>query len=256
MAKFISTLALLKIVFLRFKPMKQYLSSLVKISRWKRLFTSVIAIAIISLGAISPAMATGVYDLPNPNTEDLWVINLANEVSLATQGKLSNQFKELAAENGQEIRMVAFRRLDYGETIETLADDLFTTWYPDEETRANQTLLVMDTLTNTTAIRTGDSAAKLVAPEIAKSVIKDTVGYNLRTGNKYNQALLDAGDRLVAVLSGEADPGPPVIADNIQVEGTFTKAEDTDAGFAWTWVVVLLVLATVIPMATYFWYVL
>ena len=251
MAKFIGTLALLEIVFLRVTTMKQYLS-LIKV---KRLFTSILAIAVISLSAISPAMATGVYDLPNPNTEDIWVVNLANEVSLATQGKLSNQFQELAAENGQEIRMVAFRRLDYGETIETLADEIFTTWYPDEAARANQTLLVMDTLTNTTAIRTGDSAAKLVDPEIAESVVKDTVGYNLRGGNKYNQALLDAGDRLVAVLSGEADPGPPLIAENIQVEGTFTKAEDTDAGFAWTWVVVLLVLATVIPMATYFWYV-
>lgn len=237
--------------------MKQYLG-LIKVSKFrlKRLFTSLIAIAIISLSVISPAMATGVYDLPDPNTEDLWVINRANEVSLATQGKLTNQFQELAAKNGQEIRMVALRRLDYGETIETLADELFTTWYPDEEVRANQTLLVMDTLTNTTAIRTGENAAKLIDPEIAESVVKDTVGYNLRTGNKYNQALLDAGDRLTAVLSGEADPGPPIIADNIQVEGTFTKAEDTDAGFAWTWVVVLLVLATVIPMATYFWYVL
>lgn len=237
--------------------MKQYLSSFeVKIFRLKRLSIALFAIAVLSLSGISPAMATGVYDLPSPNTEDVWVVNLANEVSLATQGKLSNQFQELAAENGREIRMVAFRRLDYGETIETLADELFTTWYPDEAARANQTLLVMDTLTNTTAIRTGDSAAELVTPEIAESVVKDTVGYNLRTGNKYNQALLDAGDRLVAILSGEADPGPPIIADNVQVEGTFTKAEDTDAGFAWTWVVVLLVLATVIPMATYFWYVL
>ena len=113
----------------------------------------------------------------------------------------------------------------------------------------------MDTLTNTTAIRTGEEAAELVDPEIAESIVKDTVGYNLRSGNKYNQALLDASDRLVAVLSGEVDPGPPIIEDNIQVEGTFTKAEDTKPGISWTWVIVLLVLATVIPMVTYFLYV-
>lgn len=221
----------------------------------KNLLISVFAIAIFSFGLGFPALATGVYDLPSPNTEDIWVVDQAKEISLATQGKLSNQFAELATETGQEIRMVAIRRLDYGETINSLADELFTSWYPDVEAQANQTLLVMDTLTNTTAIRTGEEAAKLVEPEIATSIIKDTVGYNLRTGNKYNQALLDASDRLVAVLSGEVDPGPPIIEENIQVEGTFTKAEDTDAGFAWTWVIVLLVLATVIPMVTYFWYV-
>ena len=223
--------------------------------RLRSLATSLLAIAVFTLGLVSPALATGVYDLPNPNTEDIWVVDQANEISLATQGKLSNQFKELAEQTSQEINMVAIRRLDYGETINSLADELFTTWYPDEATRANKTLLVMDTLTNTTAIRTGESAAELVDSEIAQSIVKDTVGYNLRSGNKYNQALLDASDRLVAVLSGEVDPGPPIIEENIQVEGTFTKAEDTKPGISWTWVIVLLILATVIPMATYYLYV-
>lgn len=236
--------------------MKQYLT-IIKIAKSRLLsfFTSLAAIALLSLSLVSPAWATGVYDLPSPNTENFWVVDQANEISLATQGKLSNQFEELANSTGQELRMVAIRRLDYGETINSLADELFTTWYPDESARANQTLLVMDTLTNTTAIRTGEKAAQLVEPEIKQSIIKDTVGYNLRTGNKYNQAFLDAGDRLMAVLSGEVDPGPPIIEDNIQVEGTFTKAEDTKPGISWTWVIVLLVLATVIPMVTYFIYV-
>lgn len=222
----------------------------------KKSLASLLAIAILSLSLVSPAMATGVFDLPSPNTEDVWVVDQAKEISLDTQGKLSNQFKDLAQATGQEIRMVAIRRLDYGETINSLADEIFTTWYPNPKAQANQTLLVMDTLTNTTAIRTGEKAAQLVEPEITSSVIKDTVGYNLRKGNKYNQALLEAGDRLVAVLSGEIDPGPPVMDEEVQVEGTFTKAEDTDAGRAFTWVIVLLVLATVIPMVTYFWYVL
>ena len=113
----------------------------------------------------------------------------------------------------------------------------------------------MDTLTNTTAIRRGTAAAELVEASVANSVVNDTVGFNLRKGNKYNQAFLDAGDRLVTVLSGQEDPGPPAMEEEIQVEGTFTKAEDTDAGFAWTWVIIFLVVATVVPMVTYFWYV-
>jgi uncharacterized protein len=221
----------------------------------KNLLISVFAIAIFSLNFISPALATGVFDLPSPNTEDVWVVDVANEISLDTQNKLSSQFKDLAAKTGQELRMVAIRRLDYGETINSLADEIFATWYPEPSAQENQTLLVMDTLTNTTAIRTGAKAAELVNSEMIQSVIQDTVGYNLRAGNKYNQALLDSRDRLLAVLSGETDPGPAAVEEEVQVEGTFTKAEDTDAGFAWTWVIVLLLLATVIPMVTYFWYV-
>ena len=221
----------------------------------QRSLFSLMAIALFTLSSVAPAMATGVYDLDSPNTGDLWVIDQANEISLATQNKLSGQFKELAKATGQEIRMVAIRRLDYGETINSFADEVFSAWYPDAEAQANQTLLVMDTLTNTTAIRRGSAAAEIVSAEVANSVVKDTVGFNLRKGNKYNQALLDAGDRLTTVLSGEEDPGPPAMEEEIQVEGTFTKAEDTDAGFAWTWVIILLVVATVVPMVTYFWYV-
>jgi uncharacterized protein len=202
-----------------------------------------------------PVLATGVYDLPSPNTEDVWVIDRANEISLATQGKLSSSFKQLAKQTGQELRMVAIRRLDYGETIDSLAEELFKTWYPTPEAQTNQTLLVMDTLTNNVALRTGETAQQLVTPEIARSVVEETVGYELRNGNKYNQAFINASDRLIVVLSGEPDPGPPTISEEIQVEGTFTKAEDTDAGNATLWVVVLLILATVIPMVTYFWYV-
>jgi uncharacterized protein len=221
----------------------------------KNLLISVFAIVCIVLTSATPAMATGLFDLPAFDADRVWVVDTANAISASNQGKLTNTFKQLASETGQEMRMIAIRRLDYGETIDSLADEIFTTWYPEASDRANQTLLVMDTLTNTTAIRTGESAAKLVNPETVRSVIEDTVGYNLRTGNKYNQAFLDTSDRLMAVLSGAADPGPAAVEEEIQVEGTFTKAEDTDAGFAGTWVIVLLVLATVIPMVTYFWYV-
>lgn len=236
--------------------MKQYLSKIEKTQfQLKNLLISVFTIALLVLTSATPAIATGLFDLPDFDAERVWVVDTANAISASNQNKLTNTFQQLASDTGQELRMVVIRRLDYGETIDSLADEIFSAWYPEASARANQTLLVMDTLTNTTAIRTGEAAAKLIDPEIARSAIDDTIGYNLRTGNKYNQALLDTSDRFLAVLSGEADPGPTATEEEVEVEGTFTKAEDTDAGFAWTWVIVLLVLATVIPMVTYFWYV-
>lgn len=203
----------------------------------------------------TPAIATGLFDLPDFNPDKIWVVDTADAISNANQNKLTKTFKDLASQTGQEVRMVAIRRLDYGETVESLAAEIFNDWYPDATAQANQTLLVLDTLTNNVAIRSGEAAQEFIGAEIATSIVDETVGYNLRKGNKYNQALIDAGDRLVAVLSGQEDPGPPIMEDEIQIEGTFTKAEDTDQGSATIWVVGFLIVATIVPMATYYWYV-
>jgi uncharacterized protein len=213
-------------------------------------------ITVSAIGFTIPsAIATGLFDLPNFDADQVWVVDTADAISGANQSKLTSTFKDLASETGQEVRMVAIRRLDYGDTVDSLADEIFQDWYPNAEAQANQTLIVLDTLTNNVALRTGNSAQALVNPEIAQSIVDDTVGYNIRKGNKYNQAFIETGDRLVAVLSGQEDPGPPVIEDEIQTEGTFTKAEDTDQGSATIWIVGFLIFATVIPMATYYWYV-
>lgn len=223
------------------------------------LFKNLIASTLLLVFTLSffakPAIATGLFDLPTFDGNKIWVVDTADAISGANEGKLSKAFKQLASETGQEIRMVAIRRLDYGETVDTLADEIFQDWYPSKADQANQTLVVLDTLTNNAAIRTGNSAQALVNQDIATSIIDETVGYNIRSGNKYNQAFIDAGDRLIAILSGQEDPGPPEIEDEIQTEGTFTKAEDTDQGSATIWVIGFLIVATIIPMATYYWYV-
>lgn len=222
--------------------------------RLKSLISSILLFVLV-MSVAAPAIATGLYDLPNFDARKVWVVDTADAISNANESKLSKTFEQLAESTGQELRMVAIRRLDYGETVDSLVEKIFQNWYPTAEAKTNQTLLVLDTLTNNVAIRSGDSARELVSPEIAESLVNDTIGYNLRNGNKYNQAFIESGDRLVAVLSGLEDPGPPEIEDEIQIEGTFTKAEDTDDSSATIWVIGFLIVATIVPMATYYWYV-
>ena len=227
-------------------------------SRLKNLIQSALStlLLVVTISCVAlPAIATGLFDLPNFDAEQVWLVDTADAISNANESKLTKTFKEFANETGQEIRMVAIRRLDYGQTVDSLAAEIFEDWYPDAEAQANQTLLVLDTLTNNAAIRSGDAAQELLGAEVSKSIVEETVGYNIRKGDKYNQAFLDAGDRLVAVLSGQEDPGPPVMEDEVQIEGTFTKAEDTDQGSATIWVIGFLIVATIVPMATYYWYV-
>jgi len=235
-----------------FSPLKQVI--LLPKNFLKSALSTVLLLVIIFCVA-TPAIATGLFDLPDFDADKVWVVDTADAISTVNQNKLTKTFKELSSETGQEVRMVAIRRLDYGDTVDSLAEKIFADWYPTKEAQANQTLIVLDTLTNNVAIRSGDKAQSLIGEEVAASIVDDTMGYNIRKGNKYNQAFNEAGDRLVAILSGQSDPGPPIIEDEIQTEGTFTKAEDTDDGSATVWVIGFLIVATVVPMVTYYWYV-
>ncbi len=204
---------------------------------------------------VTPASATGVYQIPSLSEGNSnWVLDQGEIISRINEGKISGAFEDLAKKTGNEVRFVTIRRLDYGETPESFTQELFEKWFPTPAEQANQTLLVLDTVTNGTAILSGAEVKPLLTDAIAESVLSETLGIPIRDGNKYNQAFTDASDRLVAVLSGEADPGPPEVKETVQVEGTFTKAEDTDQGNATAWVVGLLIAATIIPMATYFVY--
>ncbi len=203
---------------------------------------------------VNSASATGVYDLPVINSgEDVWILDAPGAISKTTEAKLTSELRDLAQNTGNETRIVVINRLDYGETIDSLTNELFSTWYPTPEEQNNQTLFVLDTLTNRTALRTGEGVTPLLTPNIRDSVVKETVVVPLKN-LQYNQALIDASDRIVAVLSGQEDPGAPEIKE-LAIDGTFATAEETDDRSATIWMIVLLGLATLIPMITYFWYV-
>jgi uncharacterized protein len=204
--------------------------------------------------AVMPALATGVYEMPVSAGEGTWVFDKGEVLSRSSESNISSVLDNLAKQTGKEVRFVTFHRLDYGETAASFSSQLFEKWFPTAEEKADRALLVLDTVTNSAAISAGEGVKSLLTDEIAQSVTGETLQVPLREGDKYNEAVTAAASRIATVLSGEPDPGAPKVVDNIQVEGTFKKAEETDRGSATTVVVVLLVLATVIPMVTYFWY--
>jgi uncharacterized protein len=209
-------------------------------------------------GFAQPAAAIAVYQLPAVSAgEPAWIVDDANIISRLNEGKISSRLGELAEETGNEVRLVTIHHFDYGETVQSFTDKLFEQWYPTPEAQAKQTLLVLDEVTKTVGIRVGPESAQLLPDNIATSVAQETVLVPLLEGDKYNQSFLDGADRLVAILNGEPDPGPPVFDDAFDSEGTFATAEETEENrnSNTVIVVVLLLLATVIPMATYFWYV-
>lgn len=236
--------------------MKQLLNQVFSFkTRLIKLILPLVVMVLAYALVVTPALATGVYQIPNLTAgDDTWVVDQSEVISRLNEGKISGDLKDLAKQTGNEVRIVTIRRLDYGETPESFAKALFEKWFPTKEAQANQTLLLIDTVTNGTAIITGDQVKSLLSDAIAQSVATETVLVPLRNGNKYNQAFLDASDRLVTVLSGKPDPGAPVVIDKVQVEGTFKKANEAEQSNAIAWVVGLLIASTVIPMATYYIY--
>jgi uncharacterized protein len=219
----------------------------------------VILLAVIlltSAGFALPASATSVSEIPNVTTgEQTWIIDEAEILSRINEGKISNGLKQLQTSTGDEVRFVTFRRLDYGETIDSFTDKLFTAWFPTPESQENQAILALDISTNTAALRTGEALKTRLTEDIATSISDETMMAPIRKGDQYNQSFSDASDRLIAVLSGQEDPGPPIIIDETRVEGTFASVEETKESNATVIVIVLLILATVIPMVTYYAYV-
>lgn len=236
--------------------MKQFLHPLENCRNYLQILILPLLLIILASGfVVDPAQAIGVYQMPNVRAgEPTWIIDKADVLSRLSEGRLSDKLDDLAKKTGKEVRLVTIHRLDYGETAASFTKALFDKWFPTPEGKANQTLLVIDTVTNTTGIQTGDAIKSIMSDEIAKSVASETLLVPLRQANKYNEGFLDASDRLVAVLSGKPDPGPPVVEEKVQVASTFTKAEETDTKNSTVWVVVILVIATVVPMATYFFY--
>ena len=222
-----------------------------------RRLTISLALAIVSIQFLAlPAAATGVYDMPPLPDDSTWIVDDAGLLSRLNQGTIKNQFRKLAEATDNQVRMVTLHRLDYGETPESFADKLFEKWFPTPEAQAKQTLLVLDDVTNGAAIRVGEQSAQRLTDGIAESVAQETLLLPVRKASAYNKAFSDAAARLVAVLSGQPDPGPPIVEDALNVKSTFATAEETaeNRGSSTTIVIVFLIAATIVPMVTYFFY--
>lgn len=201
--------------------------------------------------------ATSPSDIPDiSQNSSNWIVDQAEVLSPINENRVNERLQEISEQSGADVKFVVIRRLNYGETVDSFAEKLFDQWYSTPEEKANKALLIFDTLTNNTTLRVGDNLKDRLSDDIAESIVKDTIGVPIREDDKYNEALLNATERLVPVLAGEPDPGPPEVEKQVKVERTYKKAEETDTESAAIWVIGLLIVATIIPMATYFAYVL
>ena len=201
--------------------------------------------------SVAPAQALSANDFPaTPPSSHL--IDAADVFSRASRAEVEKQLEALAAER-VDARLVTLNRLDYGLTLDQLGQQLLDRWAASsaDGADANQLLLLIDTKTKAAAVLASPQLQRQLPPDLLRSTARSTMAQPLRDGDRYRQATVDGLDRLALVLRGGDDPGEavneeaPVLASNIPTH------EETESSNAFTWVVVLLVVGSVVPMLTW-----
>jgi len=204
------------------------------------------SLLVLLLALALPAYAVGVEDYPLlPSTEK--VSDGADVLSRAAIAELQRRL-EVFGDARVDARVITLRRLDYDLSLQELADQLLERW----QSEANEQLLILiETGTNSVSIQASSEVRSLLPEELLISTAETTMAYPLRDGGRYRQALIDGIDRLGVVLAGGDDPGPPVVVEPALIASNIPSVEETANSNAFSWVVVLLVVGTLVPMATW-----
>jgi len=200
---------------------------------------------------LAPAAALSLADLP-ASPPPAPVLDSADVLSRATRAELDRQLREFGDER-VDARLITVNHLDYGLDLTQLGDQLLRRWSsadgdsPDREAL----LLLIDTQNKATAIVASPALQRQLPQALLQSTARTTMAQPLRDGDRYRQASLDALIRLRTVLRGGEDPGEPVEPEVAVPVSNIPSAEETRAGNGLTWVVVLLVVGSVVPMVTW-----
>jgi uncharacterized protein len=218
-----------------------------------RLLPRLLVVLTLLLLQVLPApavWAAGVLSYPAEPPSSR-VIDPAGLFSRSTLGELESRLESLTQDH-VEARLITVERLDYGLDLDTLGHQLLERWaQPGSTTEPSQLLLLIDAQTNTAAVVASDDLLDQLPESLLRSTEATTMDIPLRQGARYRQASLDALSRLGTVLSGGEDPGAPVQAEPAPVVSNIPSREETAAGNGFTWVVVLLVVGSIVPMLTW-----
>lgn len=235
-----------------------FTKALVKMTKgWQRLGFGAIAL-LISFNLLAvPAFALQVSDIPDLTeiktlTDQTWVLDDSEVLSALTKSTTISKAEKLDKQTGVDVHVVAIQRIDLGQPSSEFAAELFDKWFPTESDKANQVLLLLATEDHRTAIQTGSKVKELLPDSIATSIADETMLYPARKAN-YNQAVNEGISRLEAVLTGNPDPGAPLLVVEESETSNYATKEETEASSSTIVVILLLILATLLPMATYYW---
>jgi uncharacterized protein len=211
-----------------------------------------VCLAILTAVA-APALAIGPGDFP-AQAPSSHVLDEAHVFSRASSQEIEKALQAFGDER-VDAKVVTVAKLDYDLSLEKLGNDLLARWdrapADQEGTGPSRLLLLIDSQTRSTAVVASAGLNGRLPSELLESTADTTMAIPLRSADRYRQATLDAISRLTTVLQGGEDPGEPLIEEAPALASNIPSKEETESSNAFTWVIVLLVIGTVVPMATW-----
>ena len=176
------------------------------------------------------------------------VIDEADVLSRASRGELESKLRSFEDQR-VDARLITLRRLDYGISLNSFGEELLETW---SSPSGNPLLLMLiETQNKRSAVVADPKLEEQLPSSLLSSTARTTMTVPLREGDRYRQASVDGLTRLSTVLSGAEDPGPPQEIERVTLPTNIPTRAETEESDATKWVIILLVLGTIIPMATW-----
>lgn len=211
-----------------------------------RAAASVAAAAALATALASPVLA----DVPETAPTSA-LFDDAGVVQKANASLFSKAVENIQLTEGYTVRFVIAKGMPYGLSPDDYAAELFSQWGLGER----DVLFVASPRLARAGAAVGDATGQRLTKDIAESICNET--YALRSGEElYGNALLDVSNRLIPVLGGKEDPGPPDLTSREAMKSYKTKKETSSERGKYTKIVgAVLVIAFVAPLVQTYWFV-
>lgn len=213
--------------------------------------TTAAALSAACLLALSPpSLPSALAEVPQTLPSEV-VVDDASVIPTGNEQLFTKAAKAIKDKTGVSIHFVIVPSLPFGDTPEDFALELASQWKLGQD----DVLFAASTKLARAGVFVGNSAQKLLSDDVARSIAEETFG--LPAGEEqYGAALLGVSNRLIPVLNGEADPGPPSTTIREVVQTYKTKEETKKDRDKYVKIVGgVLVISVVAPLIQTYWYV-
>jgi uncharacterized protein len=200
--------------------------------------------------AVPAVFALSPQDLPAQPPEKA-VLDSADVLSRAGKNEIEARLNQLESSK-VDARVITLRKLDYGLSLTGFGEELVERWSNTDNSSERPLILFLEETQNKQAAVVVSAKLSDQLPDaLLRSTARTTMSQPMRDGERFRQASMDGIERIAVVLNGGEDPGPPVQIERTTLPTNIPTVEETSESNAFTWVVVLLVVGTIVPMATW-----
>lgn len=200
--------------------------------------------------AVPAGFALSPQDLPTQPPDEA-VLDSADVLSRAGKNEIEARLKQLESSK-VDARVITLRKLDYGLSLTGFGEELVERWSNNGNSTERPLILFLEETQNKqAAVVVSAELSDQLPEELLRSTARTTMSQPMRDGERFRKASMDGIERIAVVLDGGADPGPPIEMERTTLPTNVPTVEETRESNAFTWVIVLLVVGTIVPMATW-----